>query len=468
MHLRILFRALLSAALFWNAPREAASSIDAARARELFTRLLSSDEAARATARVAIVRSGDRSLLPPLVDALFFARTEARGDVVASLEALSGEKLGAHYRYWFEYVGGHEEIRPAPWYRQFKAGLFARIDSAFAQFLDPEAPLAIRAEEILWGGVRKDGIPALQDPKTVPADKASFLADSENVFGMTIRGEARAYPQRILDWHEMANDSLAGEPFALSYCTLCGSAIAYGTRLSDGRVLRFGSSGLLYRSNKLMYDDATLSLWSNLTGEPVAGSLVGKGIVLGMLPVTVSTWGKWRRLHPGTTVVSLDTGQRRDYSPGAAYGRYFASPELMFPVWKRDDSTGLERKSWIFALRSGAAAKAYPLDRLFRERVVNDVLGGRRLVLVADGPSGSVRAYASGGRELAEGPSDTLVEPSTGLRWRIREDSLDPEAPGEATLSRVPGHRAFWFAWYAFYPETLVYEGCAPADAGRR
>ncbi len=443
------------------------SPLEPEEARELLERLVSRDESTRGRARAGILKSRDRSLIPALVDALFFASSDNRSDIVACLEGLSGESLGRTYRYWVEYVGGRPEIQPKEGYRAWKAALLARIDPAFARFLDPSQPLRIRPEEIVWGGVKKDGIPALKFPKTLAGREATFFKDSETVFGVGFGGEYRAYPQRILDWHEMANDIVGGQPFALSYCTLCGSAIAFATRLSDGRSLLFGSSGLLYRSNKLMYDEQTFSLWSNLTGEPVGGPLADKGVQLPILPMTVTTWGDWRTRHPETTVVSLDTGYRRDYSPGAAYGRYFASPETMFPVWKRDGT--LEPKTWIFALRDGAAAKAYPLEILFRERVVNDAVGDAGIVLVSDLESGAVRAYARGGRIFAEGPSaGELVEPATGEVWRIREEALLPSSPRASRLPRFPGHRAYWFGWYAFFPDTTLYEGCTQTVLGGR
>ena len=434
------------------------------RARDLLARLLSEDEASRATARFAISRSGDRSMIPALVDTLFFASaTDNREDVVACLESLSGERLGPNYRYWVEYVGGRVDLRPKEGYRAWKAGLFARIDPVFARFLHPELPIAIRPEEIVWGGVRKDGIPALTRPVTVAASQATFLEDDEPVFGLELGGASRAYPQRILDWHEMVNDVVGGRHFSLSYCTLCGSAIAYATGTTDGKPLLFGSSGLLYRSNKLMYDDGTLSLWSNLTGEPVVGPLVGRGLRLTPLPLTITTWSDWRTRHPETTVVSLATGHRRDYTAGAAYGRYFASPETMFPVWKK--SPLLPSKAWIYALRSGAVARAYPLELIFRERVVNDEIGGLPIVLIADPTGGAVRAYRSEGRRFAEGPHGEVIEPATGASWSVAEEGLRPYLGGPP-LARVAGHRAYWFAWYAFFPETELYEGCPPLPAG--
>ncbi|MEO8190446.1 MAG: DUF3179 domain-containing protein [Acidobacteriota bacterium] len=443
------------------------ASLEEARARDFLIRLLSSDDGTRGTARAGIIRSGDRSMIPALVDALFFVRPEGRGDVVACLEALSGERLGSNYRFWFEWMGGHGDIHPAPWYRHWKAALFTRIDPAFARFLDPTLPISIRPEEILWGGVKKDGIPALRDPPTIRAAEATSLSDGEIIFGVAVRGTSRAYPQRILDWHEMVNDHLAGEPFSISYCTLCGAAVAYATSRPNAAPYVFGSSGLLYRSNKLMYDEATLSLWSNLTGEPVSGILVGRGIALPVLPITVTTWGDWRSRHPDTTVLAEKTGFSRDYTAGAAYGKYFASPETMFPVWKRD--TTLAPKTVVFGIRRGAAARAYPLEILLRERVVNDAFSGEDVVIAADAATGAVRAYRSGGRQFSEGPAGALIDLATGDPWECGEEALIPRGrtavtngQKPASLPRLPGHRAYWFGWYAFFSETTLYAGCEP------
>jgi len=165
-------------------------------------------------------------------------------------------------------------------------------------------------------------------------------------------------------------------------------------------------------------------------------------------------------------VISRETGFQRDYTPGAAYGKYFVSPNTMFPVWRKDDR--LEPKDWVYALRSGKAARAYPLSVLFAERVVNDEVGGVPVVLVADPETLSVRAYIRGGRVFAEGPSGRLAEPATGWSWRTEEESLAPEAPAAAALPRFPGHRAYWFGWFAFFPETSVYEGCTAGLAAGR
>ena len=305
------------------------------------------------------------------------------------------------------------------------------------------------------GGVHVDGIPALQNPRFVAAAEATYLSDAEPVFGVEIAGDARAYPLRILDWHEMANDVVGGVPVALAYCTLCGAGVLYDAR-AGGRTFTFGSSGFLYESNKLMFDRQTDTLWNQLTGEPVNGPLAEGVLALKRLPVVVTSWGRWRGAHPATRVLDIHTGYDRDYTPGKAYGKYFASPDLMFPVWKR--SRALSDKAWIFALLVGSSPKAYPLDALARERVVDDTLGGTPVVLLADPTppeAREVRAYARGAFRFKPGKDTLAPVDQEGRPWRATEEAL--EGPGGEKLPRLPGHLAYWFGWFSFYPRTEIY-----------
>ena len=146
-------------------------------------------------------------------------------------------------------------------------------------------------------------------------------------------GDVRAYPKRILAWHELFTDEVGRVPVAGVYCTLCGTVILFETE-HDGVRHELGTSGFLYRSNKLMYDRATQSLWSTFGGRPVIGPLAMEDIRLEVRSVVTTTWGEWRRRHPTTKVLSLNTGHRRDYSEGAAYREYFSTDELMFNVPK--------------------------------------------------------------------------------------------------------------------------------------
>lgn len=410
--------------------------------------LFSADAAVRERARDALIERNDPSIAAALVDALFF-NAAGRSETVAVLEELLDEKHGPAFKKWIEAIGRREDLIPAPGYVRFKAQLFSRIDPAFATFLREDAPRTIRPEEIVWGGVRKDGIPALDNPKFVDGRKATWMIPEEQVFGVVVGDDVRAYPERILAWHEMANDRVGGRAVSLSYCTLCGAAILYEAQASDGHTYTFGSSGLLYRSNKLMYDRQTGTLWSQLTGEPVFGALVSRKMApLRVLPVTVTTWKEWLAMHPRTRVVSLDTGHDRDYRPGAAYGKYFASPDTMFPVWKKPAAT-LAPKEWVLVVNVAATRKIYPIADLARMALVHDRVAGRDIVLVGE------RVYFSEGRRF-ERREGELVDVASGESFDIGEERLRSKTG--ASLARVPAHRAFWFGAYAFYPGTEVWQ----------
>ena len=228
----------------------------------------------------------------------------------------------------------HPEIEPHKSYRLIKLEVFRLIDPDFLRFLgeersDPDE-MDIRLEEITWGGVAADGIPSLDSPTMIPAEAADYLLETDLVFGIEINGDARAYPLRIMGWHEMFNDVIGGVPVALAYCTLCGSGILFETTVEGREMpLVFGSSGFLYRSNKLMFDRETDSLWNQFTGRPVTGPLRDSGIALKIRPVAITSWAHWRETQSRiATVLSLETGYRRNYGSGVVYQDYFASPGI--------------------------------------------------------------------------------------------------------------------------------------------
>ncbi|MGH6817021.1 MAG: DUF3179 domain-containing (seleno)protein, partial [Hyphomicrobiaceae bacterium] len=198
--------------------------------------------------------------------------------------------------------------------------------------------------------------------------------------------------------------------------------------------------------NKLMYDTQTHSLWNQFAGRPVVGPLTGSGIVLKTRPVVIDRWADWRARHPATKVLALETGHRRDYSPGAAYGRYFASPELMFPT--HVDQSKLKQKDFIFALRSSGTEKAWPLRLFEGGAVINDRAGVLDLVLIGDAATRTVRAYRSEGLAFEKGPDTHQMKHGNEI-WQITEDAL--VAPDGRTLSRLTGHVAYWFAWSGYF-----------------
>ncbi len=433
----------------------------------LLARLMSGSEAERHAAARRLRESGDAALVPGLVDAYFFLPRDQRAEVLAALAALTGEKAGERYHDWAALVARRQDLAAAPGYLAWKAGLLARIDRRYPSLLYAGAPVRIRLEEVVWGGVPVEGIPALDRPAHTPAAQAGYLTAGERVFGVSLGGETRAYPLRILDWHEMVNDVVGGEPVTLSYCTLCGSGILFATRSAPGEAYTFGTSGLLYRSNKLMVDRQTGSLWSNLTGEPVIGRLAGgpaPGPRLAVLPLTLTTWRDWRQRHPETTVLALDRDMEKrfgfQYQPGVASRKRTGVAFPTGPAGPR--SAALDPGAEIFALRLDGRAKAYPLQKLLAERVVNDRLGGEAVVLVADPGSGAVRAFHRGERTFAPGSGPGELVDGEGRRWTVGEDALLPLASGPtaamaAPLARVPGHLAFWAGWTAFFPGAELY-----------
>jgi hypothetical protein len=392
-------------------------------------------------------------------------------EYIKAIATITGETPGED---WFELIEwyGQTDLEPPPGFTGWKGKMLSTIDEEFGKFLHDDHPSTIRVEEIQWGGVLVDGIPALDNPHMLAAADADYLDPEDVVFGLTFNGDARAYPLRILDWHEMANDVVGGVPVSLAYCTLCGAAVAYDGRASDGTTYDFGSSGFLFRSNKLMYDRQTQTLWNQLTGEPVLGPLVGADVRLSILPIVLTTWEAWRDQHPETLVMDINTGFPRDYRPGAPYGDYFAYDDTMFPVWQRSDL--LEDKAQVFATRYEGIPKAYPLADLEKEKVLNDVVGDTTVVLIAPGEiirvdgenrwagevsynAGSeVRAYDRSQHAFSWDAEANLLRDEDGRAWQITEEALI--GPDGENAARLPGHLAYWFGWYAFFPNTLVYD----------
>jgi hypothetical protein len=273
----------------------------------------------------------------------------------------------------------------------------------------------VPVEAIQQGGPPRDGIPSIDQPRFVEAGK-SGLADNDRVLGLARGGIARAYPVRILNWHEVVNDRLGGEPIAVTYCPLCGTGMAFDARVGGAVPSSFGVSGLLYNSDVLLYDRGTESLWSQILEQAVAGPMKGAGLV--PVPLTHTSWADWRKRHPRTEVLSTDTGHVRDYARDP-YAGYDSVQRLLFDVQHRDERLPL--KEWVLGLRLGGQAKAYPFSALAQ------------------------RVDATGRFEDRVG----------GVPVTIRFDRMHRTAEALDAAGRpLPSVMAFWFAWVAFHPKT--------------
>jgi hypothetical protein len=388
---------------------------------------------------------------PMLIEILSLSGTERAYYLLELLEDKTGQNFGRDTNQWFSWWWQQEQVQVAD-YAAFKSSLYGLIDEKFLLYFSTSRESRIRLDEVRWGGVIQDGIPPLRQPRMLAADEASYLEDDNIVFGIEINGDARAYPKRILAWHEMFVDDIGGIDFAGVYCTLCGAVILYKTN-HNGTRHDLGTSGFLYRSNKLMYDKATQSLWNTTWGEPVIGPLVDQDIRLERSYLVTTTWGEWKRRHPDSKVLSLDTGYSRNYDEGVAYRQYFATDELMFSISTSDDR--LNNKDEILALTFPQFSKdtmAISASFLQNRPIYVNRLGSVEFVVLTD-TSGANRVYEAENHSFTSYDQDVTLIDSKGMKWNLSEDEL---RSGDLVLARLPAHRAFWFGWHSAFPDTTL------------
>ena len=382
-----------------------------------------------------------------------------RARLITFLEKQTGKRFDLYLRGWREWMW-RLPYEPHPDYARFKGMVYGGgVDIRMQRFFPAGAKSLIRLDEIDWGGVVVNGIPPLYYPKVLKAADARYLQDGNIVFGIVVNGEARAYPKRVLAWHEMAIDTVGGVELTVVYCTLCGTVIPYDS-VVGGRRRGFGTSGLLYRSNKLMFDEETMSLWSTLEGKPVVGALVDSGLQMTSHAAVTTTWREWRTEHPDTTVLSLDTGHQRDYGEGVAYRDYFSKDDLYFEVSKTDRRLKNKAEVLVMQVKPAIGGEATPVaivaEFLKKTPIFHFEVAGRRLLAVTS-RQGANRVYALGQEPVTFASQAALREltDTSGRKWTIGEDHL-AQVDGAARLPRFVAQRAFWFGWYAQYPETML------------
>ncbi|MFQ5838857.1 MAG: DUF3179 domain-containing protein [Thermoplasmata archaeon] len=314
---------------------------------------------------------------------------------------------------------------------------------------------------ITSGGPPKDGIPSIDSPRFMSREEAdSFLRPEDIVFGIVYQGVVRAYPQRILVWHEIVNDTFGGEEVSVTYCPLTGSQIAFLGRSTDGSPLTFGTTGSLVNSNLLMYDRPTDSNWPQILGIAINGSQRGKP--LREVPLVWTTWEKWRSKHPDTEVLTTETGYIRNYSydPYGSYvpnvGGYYLTDGLFFPVLNTSDR--FPAKKVFFGLKLGTERLAIPLAEFRSVNVRNVSLASTPLVLLYDAELDTIRAFKSQvqGEALTFGLREgRIVDEETDSAWSPEGVAVEGAFQG-TVLEQVNAFNVMWFAWYAFYPDTAV------------
>lgn len=273
----------------------------------------------------------------------------------------------------------------------------------------------IDENKILSGGPSKDGIPSINNPKFIDVKDVDYLKDDDIIIGLNHNGIQKAYPTRILVWHEIVNDTIDDLNVAVTYCPLCGTAMVFD-RYIDNKLRSFGVSGLLYQSDVLMYDRETNSLWSQLAMKSVSGKAVDSK--LKWLPSAHLTWKAWKTKYPNSKVLSKDTGYNRNYN-ATPYASYLNSDDVMFPVPKNRND--LPNKTWVVGVIIDGVAKAYDVNKLPNKKEIKDKIGKTKLIIKYDKEKNHPLITTEDNKEIAS----VLV---------------------------------YWFAWQAFYPNTELWK----------
>lgn len=274
----------------------------------------------------------------------------------------------------------------------------------------------IPADKILHGGPPRDGIPAIDNPKFVSVNDATFVNDEDRVIGIDFQGITRAYPIKILNWHEIVNDNIANQSVVVTYCPLCGTGIVYSGQIK-GNAYQFGVSGLLYNSDVLLYDQQTESLWSQILSKAISGKMAGEKLQL--IPSQHTSWASWKEKHPNTQVLSTDTGFKRNYKE-SPYSGYEQNESVYFPLDAK--SRRYHPKERVIGIEINKQFKAYPFAELAKleKPFHKDNFAGQELQIKFDIENRDGQVFDSHGKQL-------------------------------------PVVNSFWFAWYAFHPQTAVF-----------
>lgn len=318
---------------------------------------------------------------------------------------------------------------------------------------------------VMYGGVPKDGIPALTNPVFVPASSlyAGYVEDNDLVIGIMVNNEARAYPHKILDRHEIVNDTIQNTPVGIVYCPLTGSGIGWDRKI-NGEITEFGVSGLLYNSNVIPYDKNTDSYWTQMGLICIRGDLKGQKVTT--VPVIETTWATWKEMFPETKVISSQTGYYSNYRnyPYIRNGEdYRESDFLIFPITNYDNR--MRRKEKVHGLIIDESAKAYPISSFDREiETINDILNLTPVVVAGSSQKHFAVSFirtVEDGTVLEFSPVQGLLpivmQDNEGTTWDVFGNGVEGPRKG-SRLRQVESFDAYWFAWGTFYPDIDIYK----------
>lgn len=315
----------------------------------------------------------------------------------------------------------------------------------------------------------RDRIPPIDTPRFEPIEAAGWLEEREPGALVQFNDEVRFYPLSILTRHEIVNDRYGDIPVAVTFCPLCNTALTFDRRV-DGEVLRFGVSGLLRRSDLVMWDDATTSLWQQISGEAVVGELAGTQLEI--VSTAIVSYGEAKESFPDGLSLARDTGFGINYGTNP-YTSYSSSDQPF--LFDEEPDPRFPALSRVVGVSVDGVDKAYPFGVISEERAVNDVIGETPIAVLWGGDTADALDSASiaAGDAIGTGiafdrtidgevltfsstDDDRFTDAETSSTWSLLGKALDGPLEGEQ-LDTVPHRNEFWFAWASFFPEGDVY-----------
>ncbi|MCH7506865.1 MAG: DUF3179 domain-containing protein [Proteobacteria bacterium] len=326
------------------------------------------------------------------------------------------------------------------------------------------AGATIPVSEVFDGGPGPDGIPPLEFPQFTQNLSSTNLNPLELVVGVKVGDDIRAYPHNILNWHEVVNDRFTmdgmTERATLNYCPLTGSAMLWKSFMEPGNET-FGTSGLLYNSNLIMYDRATSSFWSQMLEQSVAGPQIQR--IPDRLQVVETSWVTWKAMYPETLLLTEQTGFSRDYN-AYPYGSFRTNQSLLFPANNSNDDR-LHRKERVLGINVGSSSKVYPITNFSTNiEVINETVGNMQVVVAG---SGGYNFGVVFNRELEdctvldfEAVQDKLpvvMRDNEGNDWDVFGTAVSGARTGQQ-LQKTNSYISYWYAWTAFFPGAEIYQ----------
>lgn len=311
----------------------------------------------------------------------------------------------------------------------------------------------IPKSKVIDGGPGKDGIPSIDDPQFIDVDAVNYLEAEDLVLGIKINNQVRAYPHKILDYHEIVNDKIQDLAFCITYCPLTGTGIGWNREI-NGTVTEFGVSGLIYKNNLIAYDRFTDSQWAQMHNLSVHGEYIGT--TAHTLNIIETKWSTWKKSYPSSSILSTETGFSRDYDD-YPYGDFKTDDDsFLFPVENEDDR--LPSKDRVHGIQIDSTYVVYPIKEFGNDiTVTNTEIKNEKVVVFGSIDDNMVESYfrtvdgAVIEFHAVQDQYPVVMEDQTGSQWNIFGEAVSGQREG-TQLKITQSYNGYWYAFADFFP----------------